>query len=144
MDRADLLVFLRSTRDWVQSSIHEGGAPQSAVVGVAVTDDLELVFDTLDSTRKSANLRRDPRIAFTMWKGERTAQIEGLADEPRADDLAPLKRAYFSTFPDGPTRESWPGITYVRTRITWIRVTDFSATPPILLDLDQSALSQLA
>jgi hypothetical protein len=35
-----------------------GGAPQAAVVGIVVSDALELFFDTLGSTRKMANLRR--------------------------------------------------------------------------------------
>jgi hypothetical protein len=36
--------------------------PQAAVVGFAVSEHLEIVFDTLDTTRKLRNLRVDPRI----------------------------------------------------------------------------------
>jgi hypothetical protein len=36
-----------------------------------------------------------------------------------------LKRVYFDAFPDGPQREQWPGITYVRVRVTWARYSDF-------------------
>jgi hypothetical protein len=39
----------------VQATASTDGAPQAAVVGYAVTDDLELVFDTLASTRKAEN-----------------------------------------------------------------------------------------
>ena len=39
-----------------------GGGPQAAVVGFAVSDLLEIVFDTVTTSRKYQNLRRDPRI----------------------------------------------------------------------------------
>jgi hypothetical protein len=44
----------------VQASIGPGGAPQAAVVGFAVSDALEIVFDTRTSTRKFRNLADDP------------------------------------------------------------------------------------
>ncbi len=126
MDRAQLLTFLKQHRYVVQASVHASGAPQAAVVGVAVTDELELVFDTLGDTRKAENLRRDPRIALVVgWDDAQTVQLEGVADEPQGDELARLKRAYFDRFPDGPERESWPRITYFRVRVTWARYSDF-------------------
>lgn len=130
MTREELVILLRSQREWVQASIAEDGRPQAAVIGVAVADDLRLVFDTLASSRKSQNLRRDPRIALTMWSGARTAQIEGTVREPRGTELEALKQVYFATFKDGPDRQSWEGITYFQVIPTWIRVTDFGSEPP--------------
>ena len=57
MTSGDLVAFLRRYRHAVQASVTPRGAPQAALVGVAVTDALELVFDTPGSTRKAANLR---------------------------------------------------------------------------------------
>jgi hypothetical protein len=75
------------------------GSPEAAVVGSAVTDALELVFDTLDSTRKAVNLRNDPRIAFVIgWDDEQTVQLEGLADEPRGPELEPCGASTSSAF----------------------------------------------
>jgi len=128
MTRAELLSFIRRHRYAVQASTAGDGAPQAAVVGIAVTDELELVFDTLGTTRKAQNLRRNPRIALVVgWDEEQTVQLEGVADEPTGADLARVKRAYFDAFPDGPEREQWPGITYVRVRLTWARYSDFRA-----------------
>jgi hypothetical protein len=45
MNRAELLEFLRRHRYAVQASSAHGGAPQAAVIGIAVTDELELVFE---------------------------------------------------------------------------------------------------
>ena len=136
MTRSELVAFLRRHRLCVQASIASSGAPQAAVVGFAVTDELELVFDTLSTTRKVHNLRRDPRIAVVVgWDAEQTAQIEGIADEPIGDDLARLQRAYDAVFPDGAERRRWPNITYVRVRPTWVRYSDFGASPPVVVEL---------
>jgi pyridoxine/pyridoxamine 5'-phosphate oxidase len=110
----------------VQASVTADGAPQAAVIGIAITDELEIVFDTLGTSRKAQNLRRDARIALVVgWDEEQTVQLEGTTDEPRDAELAHLKAAYFARFPDGPERESWPDITYFRVRPTWARYSDF-------------------
>jgi general stress protein 26 len=133
MTRKELLDFLRQHKLGVLATVSESGAPESAVVGIAITDRLELVFDTLDSTRKCRNLRRNPNISFVIgWDNEITVQYEGIADEPRGDELTRLKLAYFAAYPDGPQRESWPGITYFRVRPAWVRYSDFNAGGRIL------------
>jgi general stress protein 26 len=132
MTRAQLVAFLRKHPLAVEASVAPTGDPQAAVVGIAVSDDLELVFDTLGNTRKAANLRRDPRIALVIgWDQEQTVQLEGLADEPAGDALARLQAVYFAAFPDGPSRLSWPGITYFRVRPTWVRYSDFRGAEPV-------------
>lgn len=126
MDRAELLSFLRRHRYCVQASVKADGAPQAAVVGFAVTNELEIVFDTLGSTRKAYNLRLEPRIALVIgWDDEQTVQLEGAADEPSGPELARLKQAYFGVFPDGVARQSWPSISYFRVRPHWARYSDF-------------------
>lgn len=126
MNRAELLLFLRNHRLCVQASVSKAGSPQAAVVGYGVSDDLEIVFDTLGVTRKMANLRRDPRIALVVgWDQEQTVQIEGEADEPTGAERERLKKIYFAAHPDGPERQAWKEITYVRVRPTWVRYSDF-------------------
>jgi general stress protein 26 len=137
MTRDELVAFIRRHKWGVEASVGGSGQPQAAVVGVAVSDGLELVFDTLGSTRKAANLRRDPRVAFVIgWDQERTVQVEGLADEPAGAELERLKTVYFAHFPDGPSRESWPGITYFRVRPTWARFSDFSGAEATVVEID--------
>jgi len=131
MTRADLVAFLRGYRLCVQASVAASGAPQAALVGFAVSDDLEIVFDTLGTTRKAVNLRRDPRVSLVVggWGSgpgeERTVQIDGVADEPRGVELDRLRAVYFAVYPDGVERQRWEGITYVRVRPTWVRYSDF-------------------
>jgi PPOX class probable F420-dependent enzyme len=133
--RAELVAFVRRHRLAVVSTVSPEGAPQAAVVGLAVSDELELVFDTLGSTRKARNLRRDARVAVVVgWDDERTLQIDGVADEPAGPELEALKRVYFAAFPDGPTRLGWPGITYVRVRPRWLRYSDFTGPEPVIVE----------
>ena len=145
MTPADVLAFLRSQRFAVQASRGAGETIQAALVGIAVTDALEIVFDTLNSTRKVANLRASPRVALVIggWStgDERTVQLEGISDEPTGDELERLKRAYFAAWPDGPNRAHWPGLVYMRVRPTWIRYSDFNQVPPVVVELTGQQLS---
>jgi len=147
LTRAHLLAFMRQERYAVQASVSASGTPQIAVVGVVVSDRFEVFFDTLDSTRKAANLRRNPAIAValgpTAEATERTVQLEGAADEPRGDDLQRLLDLYFDRFPDGRDRQRWPGIMYFRVTPTWLRYSDFSTNPPIVAELSGGELARL-
>ncbi len=126
MTRAELIVFLRQHRLAVQASVSPTGAPQAAVVGFAVSDDLEFIFDTDVSSRKIPNLRANEKIALVIgWDEECTVQVDGVADEPKGEELSRIQKIYFDCFPDGPSRLAWPGITYIRVRPTWIRYSDF-------------------
>jgi len=138
MTRDDILQFMRHHRWAVQASVSQSGAPQAALIGVVVTDNFEVFFDTLGITRKVGNLRGNPKIAFVIggWidGDERTVQYEGIADEPRGSELERLKEVYFGRFPDGRERVTWPGLVYVRARPTWIWYSDFNRRPPEIVE----------
>ena len=144
MTPAEVLAFMRTQRLAVEASVGADDAAQAALVGIAVTDAFELVFDTLETTRKVRNLRRHPRVAFVIggWSDgdERTVQYEGIADEPRGPERERAREAYFAVWPDGRARAAWPGLTYVRVRPTWIRFSDFNQDPPLILELDRARL----
>jgi hypothetical protein len=145
--RATLLAFLRSRRYAVESSVHPGGAPQSAIVGIAVSDDFEIVFDTLGTSRKAANLRQRADIALVIGSlegsDERTVQVEGRADEPQGAERARLVDLYLAVFPDGRARQQWPSLTYVRATPRWLRYSDYSRDPPVIAEWDAAALRGL-
>jgi hypothetical protein len=139
MTEQELLTFLRSHKYAVQASVSARDQPQAALVGFAVTDQLEIIFDTLESTRKVTNLKANSRIAFVIggWLDgdERTVQYEGVVDFPTGEELERLKQVYFAAFPDGPARQSWPGITYVRTKPLWARFSNFNVAPREISEL---------
>jgi len=136
MTRSDLLAFLRAHKWAVEASVSGRGAAQAALIGVGVTDELELVFDTIASSRKAVNLQAYPRAAFVIggWAegDERTVQYEGVVDFPLGEVLDRVKAAYFAVFPDGQERLAWPGITHARVRPTWIRFSDYTVRPPVI------------
>jgi len=146
--RGELLAFMRSHRLVVQSSVHPSGGPQSAVVGVAVSDDFEIVFDTLENSRKAESLREHPQISFVFadltGKDERTVQCEGIVYQPtRASDLDPLIDLYLKVFPAGRARQKWPGLIYVATRPTWLRYADYNQNPAEIIEFDADQLRNL-
>jgi pyridoxine/pyridoxamine 5'-phosphate oxidase len=147
MTRKELLAFMRSERFVAQASVSSDYAPQAAVVGIAVSDDFEIVFDTLHNSRKATNLRANPSIAFVIGglhdSDTRTIQYEGIADTPTGDELVRVRETYFKVFPDGRERLTWPGITHVRVRPTWVRYSNYGPTPPLILEFDAAALRVL-
>ena len=63
MDHSALLTFLRSHRWAIEATASSERGPQAAIIGFAATEQIELVFDTLATSRKAANLRENPRMA---------------------------------------------------------------------------------
>ena len=110
--------------------------PQSALVGIAVTRNFEIVFDTVRSSRKYRNLIDSDSASFVIGcEGAVTVQFEGSARELSGSELSVYQAVYFAKWPDGPERLSWPGITYIAVKPHWIRYSDFDAKPPIIEEL---------
>jgi len=136
MDQAAIYKFMAGFRYGIVSSVASDGSPQSALVGIAVTPQLEIVFDTVKSSRKYPNLIARPRCSFAVgWGGEQTVQFEGLASEPQGEELSRFQQAYFAAWPDGPSRLSWPGIAYFAVKPLWVRYSDFDKSPPQIVEL---------
>jgi pyridoxine/pyridoxamine 5'-phosphate oxidase len=126
LDRAEVYNFIRSRKLAVISSLGPQGEPQSALAGIAVSPDLEIVFDTVKASRKYPNLKADPRISIVIgWEDEQTVQYEGVAVEPDGENLARAKEIYFSAWPDGVERQLWPGIAYFLVHPRWLRYSNF-------------------
>ena len=135
MTPSDFHAFLRQQRLAVLSTVRDG-TPQAALVGIAVTDTLEIVFDTVTGSRKYANILADPRVALVAgWDYGKTLQVEGTADVLADEDLAAFKQVYFAVWPDGRERQRWPDIAYVRVRPRWLRYADYARSPPQIEEL---------
>ena len=133
MTKAELFGFISGCKLGVLGSVSPEGVPQTALVGIAVTEALEIVFDTLDTTRKFRNLTANCRASFVIgWVGEKTVQFEGEAFLPKGEELDRYKKIYFATWLDGPARQSWPGMVYFVVRPRWIRYSDFDQRPPLV------------
>jgi hypothetical protein len=138
----ELLSYLRAQPLAIEATVTPQGTPQAAVLGVAVTNRCELLFDTVTPSRKHQNLVKNPCVAFVIgWEHERTVQYEGIAEIPTAAELPDVQACYFERFPDGANRRSWPGLVYWRVRPAWIRYSDFNVNPPIIQEWDAAAIA---
>jgi pyridoxine/pyridoxamine 5'-phosphate oxidase len=133
MTDRDLYEFIAARKLGVISSLSSSGSVQSALVGIAVTQDLEIIFDTVKTSRKYSNLINNPACALVVgWSGEQNVQYEGNASELNGIELQRCQATYFKAWPDGPSRMAWPGIVYFCVRPNWIRYSDFGANPPLI------------
>jgi pyridoxamine 5'-phosphate oxidase-like protein len=131
MEQAELLAYMRNQRLGVLGTLAPSGEPQAALVGYAVTSDFELLFDTLQTTRKYRNMKANACASFTIGNtvgggDERTVQYEGIAEELAGDSLVRLQPVYFATWPDCVAHKHWPHITWFVIRPRWIRYSDFN------------------
>lgn len=127
MNVGEVFRFMDGERLGVLSTATNSGRPEAALMGFAVTPELEIIFDTVRSSRKYPNLKENPRVAWVVGcTTEVTVQYEGEALELEGEELKKYKKIYFAKFPDGPARESWPGITYFVVRPKWVRYCDYN------------------
>ncbi len=137
MTEAGLYSFLSERKLAVLGSVAGDGRPQSALVGIAVTPELEIVFDTVKSSRKYPNLMANPACSFAIgWTGEQTVQYEGLAEECGGAEGKRYKEVYFRAWPECIAHRSWPGIVYFVVRPVWIRYSDFDKAPALIKEFD--------
>ena len=127
MNVDEVFQFMNRERLAVLATADDKGQPEAALMGFAVTPELEIIFDTVKTSRKYPNLKANPRVAWVIGcTTEITIQYEGIAEEFEGERLAKYKKVYFAAFPDGPARESWPGITYFVVRPKWVRYCDYN------------------
>jgi len=93
--------------------------PQAAVVGIAITDRWELLFDTVTQSRKHQNLVANPRVAFVIgWEHERTVQYK--ACRASHGGGAARRAGLYSTVSPMAPPQSWPA-SCTGASATWIR-----------------------
>ncbi|MGA8444190.1 MAG: pyridoxamine 5'-phosphate oxidase family protein [Roseiarcus sp.] len=132
MKLEEVFDIVRQKRFAVVSTVDNSVAPEAALVGFALTERNEIVFDTLGSSRKAVNIAHRPAAALVIgWDNDITVQIEGDARRPQGDDLAYAKGAYFREWPDGRARENWPDIAYIVVKPRWMRYANYAGAPVI-------------
>ena len=153
---AELCGFMRAHRLAVVATASPDGKPEAALVDIAVTDALEIIFETTSETRKIHNLRDNSRISFVIgWNNNETLQYDGVVDEPLGREQERITQHYLSVFPEKLSHRNWPGNFYFRARPQWIRFSNyysprvveehnFSVTPDIKPPRRRFSLAGLA
>ena len=137
---AGVRASLARDRVAVISTIGPDGCPQAALVGFALGDRLDLIFDTATDSRKHANLVRDPRVAVVVggWGDEHTIQLQGRAVPPTGQALERARAHYFAVYPSGRDRAADPSILIYVITPTWVHYSDYATTPATIAELDLS------
>jgi hypothetical protein len=121
--------FLRRQTQGVIATVGGDTRPEAALVDIAVTPALEIIFETTDQTRKFVNLRDRPAISFVAgWGGDETLQYDGVVEQLSGRALEEALALYLSVFPQKASHPNWPGNYYFRTRPTWVRYSNYD--PP--------------
>ncbi|MDB4923403.1 pyridoxamine 5'-phosphate oxidase family protein [Mucilaginibacter sp.] len=121
--------FLKQHLLGVISTANKDNTPEAALVGIAVSEDLEIIFDTVKTSRKYHNILQNPQVALVIgWENEITVQYEGkatvLGDDEESESL---KEIYFKAYPDGRERvETMPGLVHIKVTPRWLRYSNFN------------------
>lgn len=127
--------FIKKQLLAVLTTVNEKSQPEAALIGIVVTPELEIVFDTANTSRKYLNIIQNPAVALVIgWDNEITLQYEGIATELKGDDVF-YKEIYFDTFKDGRQRaESMHGIVHFKITPHWVRYCNYNH-PTIIKEL---------
>jgi general stress protein 26 len=129
--------FINQQKLGIVSTVNNSNKPESALVGIAISVNLEVVFDTVKTSRKYLNILHNSNVAMVAgWSDEVTVQYEGtaevLGDDREADNL---REVYFRAYPDGRERaETWPGLVHIKITPRWIRYSNFNE-PQLIKEL---------
>jgi len=129
--------FIKQQQLGIVATTNKAHLPEAALIGVAVSVNLEIIFDTVTTSRKYHNILQNPKVALVIgWDNETTIQYEGNAEVLGHDTEAEnLKDIYFRTFPDGRERaETWPGLVHIKVTPQWLRYSNFNE-PPVIREL---------
>ena len=139
MDKNELLDFIKKHDLMLLSTMSEAGKPQAAVVEFGELDDLSLIFDTLQTSRKYRNLQHSKGVAVVIgWDDNITVQIEGTAHELSGDELEQAKQTYFIKNPRAKKWANKENIAYFIIKPTWARYSDLNRDPWDIREMELS------
>jgi general stress protein 26 len=130
--------FINQQSLGIVATINKGNEPEAALVGIAVSVNLEIIFDTVKTSRKYQNILQNPKVALVIgWDNETTVQYEGIAEVLGNDTEAEnLKEIYYRGFPDGRERaDTWPGLVHIKIKPQWLRYSNFNE-PVVIQELE--------
>lgn len=124
--------FVRMCGSAVLATTAPGGAPQAALVGVAMVDTGEIILDTPRQSRKIRNLSSERRVALVVVFGDVSLQIEGAARVVEGAERESFGAAYNEAFPG--SRALTAGFDVVVVQPTWVRVYDAGSSPAVVTE----------
>lgn len=125
-----VLDFIKKHQIAVISTVSPENKPEAAVIEFGETDDLELIFDALENSRKVQNIKHNKNVAFVIgWDEDITVQYEGKAFELSGSESERYKKIYISKNPKVKKWEQVKGIKFFKIVPTWLRYSDLNKDP---------------
>lgn len=118
----------------VLSTMGERDQPESAVMAYAVMSGLTIILSTHKDTRKWKNIQKHPNVSLVFgWDFSKyNVQYDGSA-QLILDDKE-TEQIYFAANPELVKFRNMPGNAFIRVTPSWIRLSDFSISPPKIME----------
>lgn len=135
-DQQTVYEFIKNHKIAVLSTVTSDFLPQSAVVGISVQDNLELLFGTINTSRKWVNLQKNPKVSLVIgWEGGKTVQYEGEAFELSNGDRVEALKNHFASVPSLAKFVSEKEAAIFKIKPKWLRYSDSSKDPAFIIEL---------
>ena len=132
----EMRAFLDAHHMLTLATVGAQGEPQAADLYYAMAEGMQMCFISASSSRHSANIGRDGRVACTIhavstrWRDIRGIQLEGTCARMTALEEACAWSHYIARFPfvisDSLLRAALDGVTIYRITPCWLRWIDNS------------------
>lgn len=133
MTREEFVAFVRKARQGVVATVDAAGNPEVALVGLAVADAGDVLFDSYTATRKVDNLRANPRAALVIgWDNGVSVQVEGPVEILSGRDRDAFGKVYLAQFPG--SRALADGFSIIRVTPNWLRLYDTRPNPVLITE----------
>jgi general stress protein 26 len=131
MDQKQIILdFLKKHILAVLSTTTKDHNPQSAVLEFGETPKLEIIFDTLRTSRKYKNLQTNKNVSLVIgWDENITIQYEGVAQELTGNELTKYRDLYLIKNPKAKKWALDPNIAYFKISPKWIRHSNLNQHP---------------
>lgn len=137
MDKKKLIYdFIHTQQLAVIATVNKENKPESAVLEFGETEELELIFDTFNQSRKFLNIKDNSFVSFVIgWDENITVQYEGKAEMLSKEEAGKYKSAYFKKNPEAQRWESREGIVFFKVSPIWIRYSNLNKDPWEIFEL---------
>ena len=134
-----ILKFFRRCKLGVVSTVFPGSLmPESAVVSISETDNLDIVFGSFKAERKNHNILANPQVSFVVgWDYEEkiTVQVEARVQLLVGKEREALSDEHCKKHPGSLKYKDDPRQEYFKIVPHWIRYSNFACDPQKIWEL---------
>jgi general stress protein 26 len=128
-----ILELLQTNHVGVIATHGDGLSPESAVITISQTEDLDIVFGSSELARKNHNIARNPHVSLVVgWDivARETLQIEGVVVRVSDSEREKIEVLHCAKNPLFAKYNGNPSFQYFKLQPHWIRYANLSAHHP--------------